>query len=68
MSTDMEEGDQNGSSLKLPNGQMDCLDKVRMFHSDWDVQVPFVGLVNTDLLVATDVERPSSDVMKRTKG
>ena len=68
MSTDMEEGDQNGSGLKLPNGQTDCPDKVCMFCSDWDVQVPFVGLVNTHLIVATDAERPSSDVMKRTKG
>ena len=68
MSADMEECDQNGLGLKLPNGQMDCPDKVCMFHSDWDIQVPFVGLVNTHLIVTTDVERPSSDVMKRTKG
>ena len=68
MSADMEDGDQNGSSLKLPSGQMDCPDKVRMFCSDWDIQVPFVGLVNTHLIVTTNVERPSSDVVKRTKG
>ena len=33
MSADMEEGDQNGSGLKLPNGQTDCPDKVHMFCS-----------------------------------